>query len=305
MTPKEKKPPRASPPANPLMGWARQVIQVFVAAQKILLDLVAQENAQLVGTVRENLGKSISQPGATLAGLADMGVRNFTSAGKILLDLAAGETALVVDGVKKGLRLPVAGSAVADVARHRVDTLVDMQKNLLDAAAEETHAMAESYQDGKGLMAGAKVVELARRGIEGFVQSEKQFLDLAGHEITAATKGGKPRGKPRERMEVLTNVARQGAEKYIDAQKRLLELAIEELDTARKTNSNRRVAARKPQQSWGELTEKGVKNLVAAEKSLLDLAVKPPKRRMARETRKAGPRARGSRVHVRTRKAAA
>jgi len=85
MIAKEKKSPRASPPGNPLMGWARQGIESFVAAQRILLDLAAQENALLVGMVRENLGKPISRPGATLAGLADMGVKNATSAGKILL----------------------------------------------------------------------------------------------------------------------------------------------------------------------------------------------------------------------------
>src|SRR5271165_2577703 len=97
MVAKGKQSPRASPPGNLLMGWARQGIESFVAAQKILLDLSAQENALLVGMVRENLGKPISRPDATLAGLADMGVRNFTSAGKILMDLAAGETTLVVD----------------------------------------------------------------------------------------------------------------------------------------------------------------------------------------------------------------
>jgi hypothetical protein len=300
MIAKGKKSPRASPPANPLMGWARQGIESFVAAQKIVLDLAGQENALLVGMVRENLGKPLSRPGATLAGLADMGVKNVTSAGKILLDLAAGETALAVDGVKEGLRLPVTAGAVAEVARHGVDTLVGMQKHLLDAAAEQTHAMAESYQEGKGLMAGAKVVELARRGIEAFVESEKKFLDLAAHEVSAATKGGKPNGKPRERMEVLTKLARQGAEKYIDAQKRLLELAIEELKAARKTKGERKLVERKAlQRSWGELTEKGVKNLVAAEKSLLDLAIKPKKRMAGEETRKSGPRARGRKVHVR------
>jgi hypothetical protein len=135
------------------------------------------------------------------------------------------------------------------------------------------------------------------------VESEKKFLDLAAREISAATKGGKPNGKPRERMEVLTKMARQGTEKYIDAQKKLLELAIEELEAASKARGDRKVAMRKPSQhSWGELTEKGVKNLVAAEKSLLDLAIKP-KRGMARaENHKASPRARGTRVHVRAHK---
>jgi len=132
------------------------------------------------------------------------------------------------------------------------------------------------------------------------VESEKKFLDLAAHEVSAATNGGKPNGKPRERMEVLTKLAREGAEKYMDAQKRLLELAIEELETVQKAMGDRKVAERKAlQRSWGELTEKGVKNLMAAEKSLLDLAIKPKKGMAREETHKAGPRARSRRVHVR------
>ena len=126
-----------------------------------------------------------------------------------------------------------------------------MQKHLLDSTAEQTHAMAQSYKEGKGLMAEAKVAVLARRAIEGFVENEKKFLDLAAHEISAATKGAKPGGKPRARMEVLTKMAREGAEKYIDAQKRLLELAIEELESAGK----RGAIAKQPRRSHSNLGE--------------------------------------------------
>jgi hypothetical protein len=176
-----------------------------------------------------------------------------------------------------------------------METLVGMQKRLLDVAAEETHALAESYQEGQGLMAGAKVTELARRGIEAFVESEKKFLDLAAHEVSVATNGGKPNGKPRERMEILTKMAREGADKYVDAQKRLLDLAIEQLEAVSEAKGGHKVAVRKPaQRAWGELTEKSVKNLVAAEKSLLDLAIKPKKGSARDETR----RPRGKKVHV-------
>ena len=127
-----------------------------------------------------------------------------------------------------------------------------MQKHLLDVAAEETHAMAESYQEGKGLMAGASVAELARRGIEAFVESEKKFLDLAAKEVSAATNGGKPSAKPRERMEVLTKMTREGAEKYVEAQKKLLDLAIEQMETVSEAKDGRKVAARKPCSALGE-----------------------------------------------------
>ena len=279
MTAREKKAPQAASPGSLISGWARQGVESFVAAQKILLDLAAQENALLIGMAREQFSRPGFRPGVSMAGIAETGVKNLTTAGKILLDLAAGETALAVDGVKEGLRLPVAAGAMADVVRHRVDTFIEMQKHLLDATAEQAHAIAESYREGEEVLAATKMTELARRGIEGFVESEKKFLDLAAQEVSAATKGGKRTGKPpRERMEVLTKVAREGAEKYIETQKKLLELAIGQLEATTKARGDHKEATRKEaQQSWGDITEKSVKNLVTAEKSLLELAMKPMK----------------------------
>jgi len=210
-----------------------------------------------------------------------------------------------VDGVKEGLRLPAAASAVADVARHRMNSIVGLQKQMLDSAAEQTHAMADSYRRGKGLMTGAKAGELARRGIESFVESEKKFLDLAAHEVTAATRGRKPTGKPRERMVVLTKLARESAEKYIDAQKKLLELAVEQLEAVGKGKGERKIAIRKSTpRPWEELTEKSVKNLVAAEKSLLELASKSRKGVGREDIRRTSHRTRRTAVHARGRKTA-
>ena len=277
MTAREKKAPHTASPGSLLTGWARQGVESFVAAQKILLDLAAQENALLIGMVREQFGKTGFRPGATVAGIAENGVKNLSNAGKILLDLAASETALAVEGVKEGLRLPVAAGAIADLVRHRVDTLVEMQKHFLDATAEHAHAVAESYREGENVLAAANLAELARRGIEGFVEGEKKFLDLAAQEVSNATKGTKKPGKaPRERMEVFTEVVREGTEKYIETQKKLLGLAIEQLEAATKASGEHKEATHKEgQPAWGELTEKSLKNFVTAEKSLLDLAMRP------------------------------
>ncbi len=236
MKAREKKAPEAASPGNLLTGWARQGVQSFVAAQKILMDLAAQENALLIGMVREGLAEPGARLGVSVAAVAEKGVRNLTAVGKILLDLAAEETALAVDGVKEGLRLPVPAGAMAEVVRHRVDTFLEMQKNLLDATAEQAHEVAESYRAGGKMLSAAHVTEMARRGMAGFVESEKKFLDLAAEEVSAATKGEKHAAKPpRKRMEVLTVMAREGAEKYIETQRKLLELAIEQLEEATKT----------------------------------------------------------------------
>jgi hypothetical protein len=309
MKPREKHAPHDTSPTSLLTGWARQGVQSFVAAQKILMDLAAQENALLIGMMREGLSKPGARLGATMAGLAEKGVENLAAAGKILLDLAAYETAIAVAGLKEGMPLPNAAGTVAVVARHRVDTFIEMQKNLLDATAGQARSLAESFrQDGKVLPA-AHLAELARRSIAGFVQSEKRFLDLASQEVAAAIKDDKRAHKPpRDRVEVLTKAAREGAQKYIETQKKLLELAVEQLEQSAKAGREQHKIARKEASpSLGELTEKSVKNFVTAEKSLLDLAMKPLRGSHAEEGRKSRrrPSTRAARKHTATPKAQA
>jgi hypothetical protein len=288
MAAKAKESSHASPPVNQLAGWARQGIESFVAAQKTLLDLTAQQNALVFGMVRERLIKPTFRPDAAIVKLAEEGVERLTAAGKILLDLAAGETALVVDGVKEGLRLPAFARTALDVVRDRVDTLISLQKRLLEAATEQTHTVAESYREGKVGMAGASLAELARQGIESFIETEKKFLDLVAHEVTAATKAGKEgrkhAGGP---SKVLAQLAREGVEKYIDAQKQLLHLAMEQMESTGKVTGELLEAARKEARtSFVELTEKSVRNFVTTQKSLMDLAVKPIRASAAAEVRK-------------------
>ncbi len=271
--------------ANPLAVWARQGIESFVAAQKILLDLTAQQNSLLIGMIRERLSEPGFKPGMALARMADKSVENFTTAGKILLDFAAGESGLVVDGVKKGLRLPSPVGGVAEVFRHRVDTLIGLQKRLLDAAAEQTHAAAESYCEGKGLGVVEGVTEFARRGMEDFVETEKEFLDLATEEVSGVLRGGKEGREPAgDRSKLVSKLAREGVEKYIDAQKKLLELAIQQFEAK---GEPAEPARKKPRTSFAEFTEKSVHNVVAAQKSLMDLAIKPIRKGAPAETHRA------------------
>jgi len=298
MKTRDKKATRAAPPASVLVGWARQGMGSFMAAQRILLDLAAQENAMLLGMAREQFGKDGIRPAAKLVEMADTGVKNFTAAGKILLDLAAGETEMMVEGVKEVLPLPASAGVVADVLKHRVETLIGLQKELLHAAEEQTRAVAKSVRDGDGMHAMTHAAELARRGMEGFVESEKKFLDLAAHAVTTAAKGSKGTKAPRDRMKVLTEMVKEGAEKYMGAQKKLLEMTLEQLETMGKAE-HKKTEPKEGKSVWADLTEKSVKNVVTAEKSLLELAMKPVKE----ATHKASPRAHGRKVHVGVHKA--
>lgn len=289
-----------------LASWVRQGVESFAAAQRILLDLTAQQNALAIGVLRERFNLPRIRPVASLIDMANQAITGLAGAGDILLDLAAGETAVAADGVKEALRLGTVGGTVADVVRHRTVTLIEMQRRLLDGVAAQMKEVAAAYEEGKGLTGGASIGELARRAMEGFVETEKKFLDLVSEEVNAATEPGRPAKKPsRDRSKVLTQLARDGVEKYIDAQKELLEFAIQQFGaTNGKSAGERAEAARAAKEevrtSFAELTRKSVKNFVNAEKSLLEVAVKPAKR-----TVKTGKGATKAQRKTRTRKAAA
>jgi len=297
---------KAYSPVSQLADWARQGIESFVAAQKVLFDLTAQQNALVKGMVRERLHEPRLRPVDTIAKIADSSVGHLTAAGKILLDLAAGETALVADWAKEGSPLPSA-RALTEVVRHRVDTFVDMQKRLLDLAAEQTHAVAESYGKGELSKIGGSVAELATRAIEGFVETEKKFLLLAALDVTMASQGdNQGLTAARNQLKILTQLAREGVEKYVHVQQKLLNLAIDQLESTGKATGEHIEAVRKEvSTSLGELAQKSIGNFVVAQKSLRDLAAKPLKAMAADKTRETSPaRAKGKKQAVRTREAA-
>jgi len=278
MAVKTKDSEHASSPARHVAGWVRQGIESFMASQKILLDLTAQQNALVIGMVRERLSEPL-RADLAIAKIVDKSVQNLSAAGKILLDLAGGETELVVDGVKEAVPLPAPAGNVANLLRHRLTTLIDLQKRLLEAAAEQTHEAVESYQDGKLMDAGARAVELARQGLENLVETEKKFLDLAVHEVNAATKSdGKEHKAAPDRYKILTQLVRDGGEKYMHAQKEMLNLAVDQMESAGKTVGNRLESARSEAlTSWSKLAEKIVHNFATAQKSLMDLVATPAK----------------------------
>lgn len=294
MPAKTKESENAYSPASQLAGLARQGMDSFMSMQKILLDLTAQQNALVIGMLRESFSKPLLWPGDAIATIADKSVQNISAAGKILLDFAGDGTELVVDRMKDALPLPGVARTVANLLRHRLVSLLDLQKRLLEVAAEQTHEAAESYHEGKGLMAaGASAAELARKAVETFVESEKKFLDLAVHEVSA--KAGSEGRKPApEGYKALTQLVREGGEKYLDAQQKLLNLAVEQMESVGKAAGKRVEAVRnEARTSLGELTEKSVRNFVTAQKSLMELVSKPSvaKESTAERKRKA-PRAR-------------
>src|SRR5579862_1742868 len=103
--------------ATTLAQWTRQGMESFVATQKILLDLAAQQNSLALGFVRERVNFSPLRPITAMVDLAGQGIANFVAAQKILLNLAVEQNGLLLQGVRDGLGLAGTPALMTDAIR--------------------------------------------------------------------------------------------------------------------------------------------------------------------------------------------
>lgn len=92
-------PARAATPVAMFSEWIQQGTENYFAAQRILLDLVMQQNAMAMNTLRERF--AVERPVAAASEFAGEGVSNFIAAQKILLNLAERQNEIVMKGVKE------------------------------------------------------------------------------------------------------------------------------------------------------------------------------------------------------------
>ena len=267
---------------------AQQGADSLAAALKIISDLTAQQVALVVGMVRERVSfKAIAPIAETASGV----VGGFTDAGKILLDLAAGENELLVNSLKEAIRMRASFGALVDLVPLGLTAMFEMNKSVLDTIAKQSREAAESLTEGNPLAAYPKMAKTAREGIESFIETQKTFLDQVAEQVSIATSGGASKASHRDRSKILIELAREGVDKFVEAQKQVTGVMIDQMEAVAHGPHTKAV----PQRSLSELTRKSVQNFTTAQKSLLDLALKPmpaaPKAEKSRAPRAARPQA--------------
>ena len=258
--------------------WVRQGAEGFIATQKILLDLVAQQNALALTIVRERIGAFSPSPSRKLVELAGRGVENFMEAQKALLDLAARQNTIVGDGLKPGIEgTPL--EPLAEIVQQGLGNFIAAQKHFLDTAEQQTEGAVNDYRDGRGINTG-RLSELARDAMRDFLDSQKRFLDIIEEQIVNKKQAVDTDAKTREKTRIdLFDIAKQSVDSLIEAQKRLLDLASDqiEVDVRFVRETFRTGKEDKPVTSVTEVMRKSVDSFVAAQKAMVDLASKPRK----------------------------
>lgn len=233
-----------------------------------------------------------SSPLATLTELAVEGTSSLIEAQRALLQLAQQENEIIFTGIKERVSSFVPAAAMTDLVRRSVDTVIDMQQELLTHSSRQTLEWLESEKAGKGDRA-ARLAEFARTGVETFTRAQSRFLEAVAQESARAASGKQDGGAKATKKE-LTDLAREAGDAFIEAQKRLLDIMGQQINvnldaSARATGliSPSRLAPA------ANFATSSVRDFVQAQGALIESVIrskkkaasagKPPRRRAAKQ----------------------
>jgi len=277
-------PARESSFVSLLSGWVQQGVENLFATQRILVDLAMSQNTRAMNFLRERLQDPAIRPASILTEVASEGMSNFIEGQKLLLNLAQKEYELVTKGVKERVGRYTAAVAMTDLMQRSFDTFVNMQQDFLKTADKQTHTWLNAIKAGKPYDSEG-LIELARDSFDTFVRTQKKFLDVVSEEMTKATSGKHGAAKKPVKRTEITELARQATDSFIEAQKKLMDVAGQQVHASMKAAGRAAdMIAPFPFIPMPDLTRKGVKNFVTAEKELIDTVMHRPETKHTTKT---------------------
>lgn len=254
--------------AGLLGDWIRQGTEGFVAAQKVFLDLAAQQNALALSIVRDRVG--FTPPSARkLADLGGKTAHTLLDMQRQFLDLVMRENSIFQAGMKTRLaKTPLSG--VAHVLHQSLEQCVGAEKQLLDFVQTQSDGAMDDFGEGKPFDTG-RLKEVAREAVNRILDSQKQFLSLLQDQIAKTKEAAE---EPAAETIDLVDMAKQSVDALVETQQKLLDMVTEQV----KTNvsfAREIVAVDAHPATFSEVVKKSVDSFVAAQKALVDLAAKP------------------------------
>lgn len=272
--------------------WIRQGTEGFIATQKILLDLAAQQNALALTIARERLGLISLTPSKAVVDLSSKSVHNFMEAQQTMLDIVSKENDIIFEGLKPGVEKTVV-EGLAEVVHEGLSNCVVAQKQFLSIVEAEAEGAIKDYGDGKSFETG-RLKEVAREGVRTFVTTQKKFLEVVEQELVDKSEEPRRGSKPGKPVNVL-EMTKDSVDAFVETQKRLLDIASDQINVNVKfvrefLNTD---VQRRPATSLPDVLKKSADSFVAAQKALVELASKPrkPGEKMKGEHEMAGAKA--------------
>lgn len=214
-------------------------------------------------------------PLALLAEMAVEGTSTLVEAQRALLDLAKQENEILLTGLKGKIGGFQPAIAMTDLVRRSVDTLIDMQQELLTTGSRQTLLWLQSQDAGEG---AARFAEFAREGVESFTRAQAKFLHALEQESARAMGGGKHEHETAVAKKELTELAREAGRAFIEAQKRMLDLVGQQMNVS--VDLSTRALGLVPSPEIAPLANRatsGIRDFMAAEGALIESVLKTKK----------------------------
>jgi hypothetical protein len=163
-----------------------------------------------------------------LTELAVEGTSSVVETQRTLLELAQQENNLVLKALKERVSGFLPAAAMADFIRRSVDTLIQMQQELLTATSRQTAEWLGS-ETATVSERTAQLIEFAKEGLESFAKAQTMFLKAVSEESERAMRC-KPGDFEKGKMAVeLKQLACDAGNAFLEAQKRLLDIANQQV----------------------------------------------------------------------------
>ena len=228
-------------PVAILSELAIQGTSSFMEAQKILLNLVQQENEIVMNGVKERVAGST--PGVVMTDLVRRSIDTFIRMQQDFLKTTRKQTLHWLEAVKAGEGYQ--GTHLVDLAREDMETFVHAQGKFLDVIAQETAKATSGKTDHTTkTVLQTELPKLAREAANSFIDAQKRLLDVLGQQMNvnlgAATRAMEMLSPTR--LWPMAKRTGEGVKNFVEGEKAMIESMIK----PRKTPKVVPIAKRRP-----------------------------------------------------------
>jgi NADH dehydrogenase/NADH:ubiquinone oxidoreductase subunit G len=208
-------------------------------AQRVLLNLVQQENGILMRGVEERMSGS-----ATAVSVANRLRRSIDT----VVEMKQEFLAIANEYVQTRLKEAKAGhgpdtASLVDAARDAMENLLRAQKKLLDIAFEKGAKGSKAEDGGKK----KAVSELAQEAASALMDAQKSLLDLAGQQVKANWQTASHAAEMVNslRLNLMPGITGDGVKGFVDAQKAVVNSIIQS-DNGHKKAAKAKSGSKRP-----------------------------------------------------------
>lgn len=222
--PRSAEPRQEHSPLAILTELAVEGTSTFIEAQRILLNLIQQENELLMDGVKARIG--VSAPMVAMTDLARRSIDTLIDMQHGMLTTTSKQTLHWLESVQAGKGYQSA--QVAGLAREAMENFVHAHKKFLDVLTQET-MKATSGKTEHAPIQKKELSKLAREAAALFIDAQKKVLDVIGQQMNvnmnAATRAAETLSPAR--FAPVVQIPAKAVKTFFDGEKALLQSVIE------------------------------------------------------------------------------